>query len=139
MRFQNLNLTLQTDDSQTRITFLHNPPSSSNSEMTLVSSILAYLISTSKLSQITPEKFASAFGFPINPIVDGDKSTQMPFKANDVFSSLGIDSSELTTNSTCDRYVKASRLAARAFGIKSGETGVVINGRVNLSTWSPTI
>ncbi|KAL9710152.1 killer toxin resistant protein [Leucoagaricus gongylophorus] len=119
-----------TDDSQTRITFLHNPPSSSNSEMTLVSSILAYLISTSKLSQITPEKFASAFGFPINPIVDGDKSTQMPFKANDVFSSLGIDSSELTTNSTCDRYVKASRLAARAFGIKSGETGVVINGRV---------
>jgi UDP-glucose:glycoprotein glucosyltransferase len=30
------------------------------------------------------------------------------------------------------RYVKASRLAGRALGIKGGETGVVINGRVSV-------
>jgi len=130
---------LQTKDSQTRITFLHNPPSSSDSEMILVSSILAYLISASRLSQITPEKFASVFGFPVDPIVDDGESEQMPLEANDVFSGLGINSSELSMNGTYDRYVKASKLAARSFGIKSGETGVVINGRVCLFTPGPTM
>ena len=45
-----------------------------------------------------------------------------------------MNSSELVMNDTYDRYVKASKLAARSFGIKSGETGVVINGRVSLLT-----
>jgi len=130
----NFESTLQTKDSQTRITFLHNPPSSSDSEMVLVSSILAYLISASKLSQITPERFASVLGFLVDPIVDGGESKQMPLETNDIFSGLGISSSELLMNGTYDRYVKASKLAARSFGIKSGETGIVINGRVSLFT-----
>ena len=130
---------LQTEDSQTRITFLHNPPSPSDSETILVSLILAYLISTSKLSRITPEKFASVLGFLVDPIVDGGESKQMPLETNDVFADLGINSSELVMNDTYDRYVKASKLAARSFGIKSGETGVVINGRVSLFTPDLTI
>ena len=130
---------LQTEDSQTRITFLHNPPSPSDSETILVSSILAYLISTSKLSRITPERFSSVLGFLVDPIVDGGESKQMPLETNDVFADLGINSSELVMNDTYDRYVKASKLAARSFGIKSGETGVVINGRVSLFTPDLTI
>ena len=130
----NFESTFQTKDSQTRITFLHNPPSPSDSETILVSSILAYLISTSKLSRITPERFSSALGFLVDPIVDGGESKQMPLETNGVFADLGMNSSELVMNDTYDRYVKASKLAARSFGIKSGETGVVINGRVSLLT-----
>ncbi|KAF5357223.1 hypothetical protein D9756_006756 [Leucocoprinus leucothites] len=121
-----------TKGSQTRITFLQNPsftPSSSDVEKTPISSILAHLISSYKLSKTTPEKLASAFGFSVAPIADSDELKQAPLKAKDAFSSLGIDLSELQSGSY-DRYVKASRLAARSFGVKGGETGVVINGRV---------
>ena len=135
----NFESTLQTEDSQTRITFLHNPPSSSDFETILVSSILAYLISTSKLSRITPDRFASVLGFLVDPIVDGGESNQAPLETNDLFSDLGINSSELLMNDAYDRYVKVSKLAARSFGIKSGETGVVVNGRVSLFTPGLTI
>lgn len=59
-------------------------------------------------------------------------SKQTLLSIKDALSNLGIDTSENKSDSgTYDRYVKASRLAARALGVKGGEVGVVINARVS--------
>ncbi|KXN87330.1 UDP-glucose:glycoprotein glucosyltransferase [Leucoagaricus sp. SymC.cos] len=121
-----------TKGSQTRITFLHNPsstPSSSDLEKNLLSSVIAHLISTHALSKLTPEKLAIALGYSLSFIAAGQTSKQTPLSTKNAFSTLGVDLSEIQSGAYA-RYVKASRLAARSFGLKGGETGVVINGRV---------
>lgn len=96
-----------------------------------MSRTLAHLISSHTLSKVTPEKLVSALGLSLSSVAGDEGSKQAPLSAKDALSSLGIDLSELHS-SAYDRYVKASRLAARYFGVKGGETGVVVNGRVRL-------
>ncbi|EKM75357.1 hypothetical protein AGABI1DRAFT_46617 [Agaricus bisporus var. burnettii JB137-S8] len=108
--------------SESRVTFLHNPSATPNdSTRTSISSTLAHLISTHTLSKVTSQKLSEALDLSMT-VTTGESDKQAPLDIVDIEDKFDSDS--------YGRYVKASRLAARALGIKGGETGIVINGRV---------
>lgn len=68
----------------------------------------------------------------LSPVVEGSQSKQKPLDIREALIGLGVDPASEGSAGAYDRYVKASRLAARQLGVKGGEVGVVINGRVSL-------
>jgi UDP-glucose:glycoprotein glucosyltransferase len=70
---------------------------------------------------MTSQNLAQALYLSTTIVAGSESEQQAPLDIEDNFDS---DAYGL--------YVKASRLAARALGIKGGETGVVINGRVSV-------
>ncbi|KAF9447216.1 glycosyltransferase family 24 protein [Macrolepiota fuliginosa MF-IS2] len=125
-----------TGNSQTRLTFLHNPsstPLSADPEKVPTSWMLTQLIASRTLAKVAPEKLIRALRLPSTQVTVQDTETrkQAPMKVADALASLGLGS-ELGKGSVgaYERYVRASGLAARRFGLKAEQVGVVINGRV---------
>ncbi|KAF4586958.1 hypothetical protein EYR40_010976 [Pleurotus pulmonarius] len=113
-----------TGESQTRLTFVHNPASVPSSDRSSVSWLLAHLITSNRLSKVTPDQLLRALEGDVT--ISGD-AAQVPL--SQVKELVGVDAAEFDATAYAT-YVKAGLLISRKINFQPGQQGLVVNGRV---------
>ncbi|KAF9478976.1 hypothetical protein BDN70DRAFT_807681 [Pholiota conissans] len=119
-------------ESKTRIAFIHNPTTpdaSQNIERPIASWLLAHLHVRELLSKATLATLLSALGF--QDIATPTEGTQIPLGQEASLEALtgGVALGRILPEEYYD-FVKTSRLIARRLQIASGQSALVVNGRV---------
>lgn len=116
---------LQTGDSQTRLTFVHNPASVPSSDRSSASWLLSHLVASDRLSKVTPGQLLRVLDNDVT--ISGD-AAQAPL--SQVKELVGVDAAEFDATAYA-AYVKAGLLISRKVNLQPGQQGLVVNGRVS--------
>jgi UDP-glucose:glycoprotein glucosyltransferase len=126
---------MQNDESQMRLSMIHNPASASTRDGSSVkrasmSRLFGHLISNDLVSKKSAGQILSALGLEEPLVLDED--TQAKFFEKESILSLteGVGFAEFNLNAYYE-WIKQSRLLCRELQITPGSQAIVINGRVS--------
>ncbi|KAK0458728.1 UDP-glucose:glycoprotein glucosyltransferase-domain-containing protein, partial [Desarmillaria tabescens] len=123
-------LTSMNDQSQTRLSFIHNPSDPKldiTAQHTPVAWLLIHLISKGLLSKSSPAQLISALGLEAPLSVDGGRS-QIPLSQEGTFQALAGQSE--ADPEKIAQFMRSSRLLVREIQQPAGSQGILVNGRV---------
>ncbi|KAI9511020.1 UDP-glucose:glycoprotein glucosyltransferase-domain-containing protein [Russula earlei] len=117
---------------QSRLTFLHNPAvqKSDLGPHTRVSSLLSHLLCKNLLSKVLPSELLRVIGL-LGESRQGQPVLDFPSALNEVTGYITLANVD---KDDYRQYLESSRLAAEEVGFPRGASGVIVNGRVRLTS-----
>ena len=118
---------------RSRLTFLHNPVLSrkDTGQHTRVSLLFSHLVYKGLLSKISPSNLLQAIDFLSQPNRLGQTLLDTPHSLDEITGGVAIADLD---EDVYHRYVEASRLVAEKVGLVPGAAGLIVNGRVSVTT-----